>query len=71
MYSRLGKTNFWQLWACISIESLIALAQYQWDQYGTKLDIITGQDMYQPELEPVEEIAKIMRQKPRHQKRVV
>ena len=66
MYSRLGKTNFWQLWACISIESLIALAQYQWRNYGIRLDIITGQDIYQPELEPIEEIDRLMRQTRRH-----
>ncbi len=70
MYSRLGKTNYWQLWACISTDSLVKLANYQWEHYGTRLDIITGHDTYQPDLEPVEEIDKIMRWRPRHPARV-
>ena len=62
---RIGRVNYWQLWTCLPIESLIKLAQYQWDNYGTRLDIIGGQDLYRPELEPIEEIDKIMRQKPK------
>jgi len=62
---RIGKTNYWPLWTCISVESLVALAQYQWDNYGTKLDILTDHDTYFPELEPIEEIDKLMRQKPK------
>ncbi len=62
---RIGKTNYWPLWTCIPVESVIALANYQWTNYGLKLDLITGKDMYQPDLEPLEEIDKIMRMKPK------
>jgi len=70
MYSRIGKTNYWPLWDCISVESLVKLSQYQWDRWGTRLDIITGHDIYEPELEPIEEIDKIMRRRPHSPKRV-
>lgn len=60
---RIGKTNYWELWECLPVESVIALAEYQWDTYGLRLDLITGKDMYQPELEPIDEIDRLMRQR--------
>jgi len=59
----------------ITTESLAKLAMYQWNNYGTRIDMITRIEeeptiYYKPglefgELEPVEEIDKIMRQKPK------
>ena len=67
MYSRIGRDNYWQLWGCISRQSLRDLAIYQWSNYGTKLDVLfyEDEDYYQPEMEPIEEIDKIMRKKPK------
>lgn len=62
---RIGKTNYWPLWTCLPVESLVALCKYQWDKYGLRLDLITSKDMYQLDLEPIEEIDKLMRQKPK------
>lgn len=67
MGSRISRDIYWELWECLPVESVIALANYQWEHYGTKLDILfwVGKDMYQPDIEPVEEIDKLMRQKPK------
>lgn len=50
------------VWECISVESLIALINYQWEYYGEKLYIIT--DAFEG-VEALEEISMLMKQKPR------
>lgn len=58
----------WQLWECISRESLIKLVLYQWKHYGQKLDVLID---YYKELEPIEEIESLIRQPPHEPKQVV
>ena len=55
----------WPLWESLSDQALVELSVYQWKNYGTKLDIITGaQDNENIFVEPLSEIDKIMRQPP-------
>ena len=56
----------WPLWECISPRALVQLAQYQWEKYGTKLDIIPGAQEYNEQffVEKLDEIDKLMRQPP-------
>lgn len=63
----------WPLWECIPIKSLVELAQYQWLNYGTKLDVIPGPQDYTEQffVEKLSEIDHLMRRPPRHQRRVV
>jgi len=63
----------WPLWECISAKALVELAQYQWRNYGTKLDITKGAQDYTGQffIESLEEIDRLMRQPPKHQKRAV
>lgn len=55
-----------QLWTCLSTRTLVELTQYQWRHYGTKLDIILGDQEYSEQffVEALEEIDRIMRQPP-------
>ena len=65
----------WGFFECISDEAQVALMNYQWENYGTKIDKpvfhwkpgVSRQVKY-PTLE---EIDRTIRQKPEHQKRVV
>lgn len=57
----------WPLWECLQLESLVKLIQYQWDNYGLKLELLI--DIYR-EMESLEEIDRLMRQKPHYPKGV-
>lgn len=61
-------TQAWPLWECISARSLVELAQYQWLEYGAKLDIFPGSGDYTEQffIESLVEIDKLMRQTRRH-----
>ncbi len=61
--------NEWPLGELISTESLVSLMKYQWETYGTKLDIVIEQRNpveVETEIEPVEEIDKLIRERPRY-----
>ena len=62
----------WPIWECISVKALVELAQYQWLNYGTKLDVIAGAQDYTEQffIESLAEIDRLMRRPPKHQKRV-
>jgi len=61
----------WPLWESLSDQALVELSVYQWTQYGTKLDIITGTPKNEHIfVEPLSEIDKLIRQTPRHQRQV-
>ena len=55
--------NTWPLWECIETESLAKLRQLQEDTYGTRLDLLA--DIYR-DVESLEEIDRLMRQRPRY-----
>ena len=57
----------WPLWQCLPDETIIKLILYQWDNYGLKLELLA--DIY-ADWESLEEIDQLMRQAPRHQRRV-
>lgn len=50
----------WPLWQCLKPEDLVKLIQYQWEHYGTKLELLTITPF--SEIEPIEEIDRLMRQ---------
>jgi len=58
----------WPLWECLEPQVLAKLVQYQWDNYGLKLELLS--DIYR-DVEGLEEIGHLIRQPPRHQKRMV
>ena len=51
----------WPLCECLPDKGIVQLIQYQWDNYGTKLGLIT--DVFK-DVEDLEEIDRLMRQKP-------
>ncbi len=54
---------FWRL----SVENQALLMQYQWDEFGTKIDIPPLPKQIEPKIvvdEDTKEIDKLMRQKP-------
>lgn len=51
------------IWECIRPESLAKLIQMQYKLYGIKLELLTQPDL--SGIEPLEEIDRLMRQKPR------
>ena len=53
------------LWERLSSDSLIKLIQYQWQNYGLKLDIIAT-----VKVEDIDEIDRLIRQAPHRQRRV-
>ena len=57
---------------CISTKALVELAQYQWLNYQTKLDILSGDQDYTEQffIESLAEIDRLMRQKPHYPKGV-
>lgn len=50
----------WPLWECIPPETLVKLIQYQWEHYGTKLEILASMPF--KDFESLEEIDREMRQ---------
>lgn len=62
----------WPILECISDKALVKLALYQWDKYHSKLDwIVAAQDNPdQVFIESLEEIDRLMRQAPKHQREV-
>lgn len=61
----MNRKYYWPLWDCISRESLAALAIYQWDAHGLKLELLGSMILGKVEVEDLQEIDKIMRQKPK------
>jgi hypothetical protein len=53
----------WPLWECLPPESLVRLIQYQWEHYGTKLELLMA--VPAREFEDLGEIDRIMRQRPK------
>lgn len=51
----------WPLWECLPDKEIVKLIILQWDNYGTKLHLMT--DVYK-DVEDLEEIDRLMRQKP-------
>lgn len=60
-------TITWPIWECISPLVLALLIQYQWDNYGLKLDLMS--DPF-TEIESREELGRLMKQKPEHPRMV-
>jgi len=58
----------WPLWQCLSVKALADLIQLQWKLYNLKLDLLI--DGYK-EVEDVDEIDRLMRQKPRYVRRML
>ena len=56
----------WPLYECISAKALVKLAQYQWLNYQTRLDIFLSDIEYSEQffIESLAEIDRIMRQPP-------
>ena len=55
----------WLLWECLEPEALGKLIMFQWEMYGTKLDLMT--DPFK-EVEDLDEIDHLMRQPTRGRK---
>lgn len=51
----------WPLWQCLESHVLAMLIQYQWQEHGLTLDIMS--DLF-GEVEDIEEIDRLMRQAP-------
>ena len=63
----MSKHVTWPVWQCLSAEALVKLIQYQWEVHGLKLELLS--DAFR-EVEDVEEIDRLMRQKPHYPKGV-
>lgn len=63
----MSERTTWPLWECLSPGALVLLIQFQWDNYGEKLDLLFWRDAYR-EVESLEEIDRLMRQKPHYPK---
>ena len=63
----------WPLFWCLSVSDQAKLIQWQFDTYGFRLQIPPMPDFahIDTEIESPEEIARIIKRPPRHQKRVV
>lgn len=64
--------TMWPLWECLSNESLLFLVKYQWDVYGTRLDILIAEERsvnVEAVYPSLDQIDKTMREKPLHVKR--
>jgi len=55
----------WPLWMCISSGSLAKLVIFQWQVYGTKLDLLID-----IEWESLQEIDRLIRDRPRYRAKV-
>jgi len=51
------------IWECIPAEALAKLIMLQWKLYGTKLELLTRADL--SGIEPLSEIDRLMRQRPK------
>jgi len=51
------------IWECLKPEQLGRLALLQWKLYGTRLELLTRSDY--SGIEPLEEIDRLMRQRPK------
>jgi len=51
------------IWECLKPEQLAQLIMLQWKLYGTKLELLTRADF--SGIESLEEIDRLMRQKPK------
>ena len=62
----------WPLWWCLEPEAQAALMQYEWNEYGYHLQIppMPSHGYIDTEIESPEEIGRIIKRPPRHQKRV-
>jgi len=63
----------WLFWEILETEGKLKLINYQWAQYGTKLDImiqLSPPVAYVPTYPTLEQIKKEMKKPPKHQKRV-
>ena len=61
------------LWHKLRPETVAKLIQYQWQEYGTKLDLFSSGPpvtRYAVGAVEAEEADRMMRQKPHHQRRV-
>jgi len=56
------------IWECLKPEQLAKLILVQWKLYGTRLELLTRSDY--SGIENLEELTKIMRQKPHHSRGV-
>lgn len=63
----------WPLWWCLEPATQALLMKFQWDEYGYRLTIppMLSHGHIDTDIESPEEIARIVKQPPRHQKRVV
>ena len=63
----------WPLWWHLEPEAQALLMEYQWDNWGLRLDTppLVGETYVVTFLKSPEEIDRLMRQPPRHQKRAV
>jgi len=61
------KPSTWPLWACLPNRIVTKLLLYQKDNYGEWLDLVTGSGTTQDNshIESLEEIDRLIRQKPR------
>ena len=66
MKPRLEELTTWPLWQCLKPEDLVKLIQLQWELYGTKLELLEKTPL--SEIESLEEIEQLMRQKPHYPK---
>jgi len=51
------------IWECLKPEQLAKLIMLQWKLYGTRLELLTRPDY--SGIEPLEEIDRLMRQRPK------
>ena len=66
------RRSTWPLFWCLSVQSQAVLMQFQYDQYGQNIDIppLPKETHIETIIEPDEELSRMARQAPRHQKRV-
>lgn len=62
----IGRTPY-PLWKCIPTEALAKLMIYQWQKYGTRLELRNGDVLVDYDLENID---RFMRQKPHSPARV-
>lgn len=55
------------VWECIPAETLVKLILYQWECYGTRLEFLLGTPF--GDIESLEEIDRLMRQKPHYHRK--
>ena len=61
----------WPLFWCPSVQAQAALMQLYWDEYGCRLDIpLEPKRFHIDAMESPDELEQIMRQAPRHVRRI-